>query len=85
MLVKFDADVALVDQLKAYTGERTASKAFASAAAGAPGLSSEIRRLRNELEQARETIRVQRQTLEQARCAALALVERCGQGDLINE
>lgn len=83
MLIKFDAEPALVDHLKAYTGERTGSKAFASAAAGSPALSDEIRRLRRELDQARETIRVQQQTLDRARSAAIALVEQCGQGDLL--
>tara|TARA_Y100001973_G_C5206992_1_gene342222 strand:- start:215 stop:472 length:258 start_codon:yes stop_codon:yes gene_type:complete len=84
MLIKFEADPALVDRIKAYSCERTGSKAFLVAASDAPDLVLELRRLRSELSQANETILVQRQTLEQARSAALALVERCGQGDLIN-
>jgi len=84
VLIKFQADDALVDSLKAFTGQATGSKAVALAAEQALDMAAEIRALRRDLEDARRSIRVQRQTLDSARAAAAALVEATGQGDLLD-
>lgn len=83
MLIKFDADQTLVDQLKTFTGQAVGSKAFHLAACDALELSDQVRELRRQLEAARETIRVQRQTIDCARSAAIQLIWATGQGDLI--
>lgn len=85
MLIKFDADQVLVDQLKAFTGQAVGSKAFHIAARDALELSDQLRDLRRQLESARETIRVQRRSLEAARSAAVQLLEVAGQPDLLND
>lgn len=84
MLIKFDADDVLVDQLKAHYGQKVASKAFSLAAADAPKLSAQIRGLKRDVEDRDREIAVLRQTLERARSAAALLLEACGQGDLID-
>lgn len=84
MLIKFEAadeDVAL---MKAFAGEKTGSKAYEFAANEALKLSKEVRELKAQLTDARRTIAVQRQTLESARSAAALLLEKVGQGDLID-
>lgn len=84
MLIKFDADQVLVDQLKAFTGQAVGSKAFHIAARDALELSDQLRDMRRQLESARETIRVQRRTLDAARSAAAQLLEATGQGELLD-
>ena len=84
MLIKFDADQALVDQLKIQYGQNVASKAFAMAAADAPKLSSLVRCLTRDVEDRDRQIAVLQQTIERARSAAALLLESCGQGDLLD-
>ncbi|WP_425221619.1 hypothetical protein [Pseudomonas sp.] len=77
-----DADV---HAAKSFTNEHgSAARAFVSSVA--LGVKYRDRYLSEQAEAARlrEEVAVLRQTLEQARSAAIALVERCGQGDLIS-
>jgi hypothetical protein len=85
MLIKFDAEDALVDQLKIQYGQKVASKAFAMAAADAPKLSSLVRCLKRDVEDRDRQIAVLQQTIERARSAAALLLESCGQGDLLDD
>lgn len=85
MLIKFDAEEALVDQLKIQYGQKVASKAFAMAAADAPKLSSLVRCLKRDVEDRDRQIAVLQQTIERARSAAALLLESCGQGDLLDD
>lgn len=84
MLIKFEASDDDVNLMKAFTGQAVGSKAFHRAALDALELSKELRDLRSQLSQAQRTIAVQRQTLESARSAAALLLEKVGQGDLID-
>lgn len=84
MLIKFDAEESLVDQLKIQYGQKVASKAFAMAAADAPKLSSLVRCLKRDVEDRDRQIAVLQQTIERARSAAALLLESCGQGDLLD-
>lgn len=85
MLIKFDADESLVDQLKMQYGQKVASKAFSAAAEDAPRLSALVRGLNRDVEDRDREIAVLRQTLERARSSAAQLLEACGQGDLLND
>ncbi|WP_139207463.1 hypothetical protein [Phytopseudomonas flavescens] len=85
MLIKFDADDALVDSLKIQYGQKVASKAFMAAAEDAPKLSAEVRCLKRDVQDRDREIAVLRQTLERARSAAAILLEACGQGDLLDD
>lgn len=85
MLVKLnDCPDDLVTDLKRLTGEATASKAVFRAAV-------EYERLLLELEQTRQSLDLQslevlrlREVIEGARSAAALLLERTGQGDLLD-
>lgn len=84
MLIKFEADQLLVDRLKMHSGERVASKAFLFAALDAPDLAAEIRDLRTLIESQKTEIRRLCNIIEQARASAAQLLEKTGQGDLID-
>ncbi|MNZ80978.1 hypothetical protein D3C78_996330 [compost metagenome] len=84
MLIKFDADDALVSQIKALTGQAVGSKAFHAAACQSLEMLDDIRGLRAQVAQLRETVAVQRRTIEAARSAAAQLLEAADQPDLLN-
>lgn len=76
-----DADI---QQAKDLTGQHgSAAKALVSAAALGAQYKESYHRAAAENQRLREQIRVMQQTLDGARNAAIALVERCGQGDLL--
>lgn len=81
MLVKFEADQPLADLLRIHYGQKTASKAFALAAADAIPLYRETQELQQVVEAQRlEILRLQR-VIEQARSAAALLLEKTSQAD----
>jgi len=83
-LVKFEADQAEADILRMHYGQKTASKAYALAAADAIPLYRQTQDLQHTIEAQRlEILRYQR-IIEQARSAAVLLIEKTGQGDLLN-
>jgi hypothetical protein len=84
MLIKFDAEQPMVDMLKMHSGQRVASKAYKQCAEDAPGLAEEVRRLRRQIEDLKQVIAVQKQTINRAADAARALLDHVAQGDLIN-
>lgn len=74
-----------VDAAKDFSGRHgSAAQAFVSSVHLGIHYREQCIRNQNEILELREQVAVLRQTLEQARGAAVALVERCGQGDLIN-
>jgi hypothetical protein len=84
MLIKFDAPDSLVDGLKAHYGQRVASKAFAIAADDALHLHRRNQELHDVIDAQRIEIRRLRNIIEQARASAAQLLEKTGQGDLLN-
>lgn len=84
MLIKFEASDEDVALMKTFTGQSVGSKAFHRAALDALDLAKQLREANSKLADARRTIAVQRQTLEAARSAAAMLLEKVGQGDLID-
>lgn len=72
-----------VEKVKRATHCRVGSKAFIEAGHGFIVQKDKIARLERELAAAREQIKVYQQTIEGARSAAALLLERVGQGDLL--
>lgn len=85
MLIKFDADESLADQLKAQYGQRVASKAFSMAAVDSLSLHAQVQQLNRLVQQQQTQISVLRQTMENARFSAAQLLEACGHGDLLDD
>lgn len=83
MLIKFNADEATADQLKAMYSQRVASKAFYMAASEAPKLYCEVDELRDVVQAQQLEIQRLKRIIEQARAAAAQLLERTGQSDLL--
>lgn len=84
MLIKFDATQEQADRLKAMYGQRVASKAFSMAADDAWQLSRKNQELHDVIDAQRIEIRRLQGIIEQARAAAAQLLEKTGQGDLID-
>lgn len=84
MLIKFEADDGLAEALKSHYGQRVASKAFSAAAADALGLARSNQELYDVIDAQRIEIRRLRHIIEQARASAAQLLEKTGQGDLLN-
>ncbi|WP_350600659.1 hypothetical protein [Pseudomonas sp. 65/3-MNA-CIBAN-0223] len=83
MLVKIlDADDQFVDALKSQTGCTTASKAYVHAAEHYEPLRAQVGDLLSEIAALRRRLSVANQTIEGARSAASALLDRVGQSDL---
>lgn len=82
MLVKFNADEDFVDRLKELTGETVASKAFLSSAARYDRSVGLIADLKAQIAKLTDERNVLRQVIGDARCAAIALVERASQDDM---
>lgn len=85
MLIKFEANDDLADALKAHYCQRVASKAFSMAAADALGLAQSNQELHDVIYSQRIEIRRLQGIIEQARGAAAQLLEKTGQGDLLND
>lgn len=81
-LVKFQATDTLTEALMDYTGHRVASKAFLSAAMGAPLIADELIDARTEIAALKEQIKVYQQAIARARDAAIEFAELASQGDL---
>jgi len=83
-LIKFEVDQSDADVMRMHYGQKTASKAYAMAAADVIPLYRETQELKAVIEAQRlEILRYQR-IVEQARSAAALLLEKTAQGDLIN-
>ncbi|WP_437882148.1 hypothetical protein [Pseudomonas sp. LRF_L74] len=84
MLIKFQADEGLASRMQIQYGQRVASKAFAMAAQDALGLASRNLELEDIVTAQKLEIRRLKAVIEQARSAAAQLLEKTGQGDLID-
>ena len=84
MLIKVHPEDELVERLKEATGQRTGSKAVASAYVAYLDQLNMIARLERENGQLRERVRVQQQIIDRARDSAAALLDHVAQGELLN-
>ncbi|WP_143485931.1 hypothetical protein [Pseudomonas sp. PA15(2017)] len=66
------------------TQRKTASAAVLQACRNYRGYVQQNNALRDEIKALRLALESQRHTMEQARMAAMHLVEACGQGDMLN-
>lgn len=83
MIVQINVSSDMVDQLKVFTDQNTASKAFMHAAAWHAVNERRILDLESQLDSSYEQIKALKQTIESARSAASQLLEVAGQGDLL--
>lgn len=84
-LVKFETDDHLVEQIKKFTGEAVASKAFLSAANRALVLEAELKKLDKKHNQLFAAYEQQLAKIEGARDAAKLLLERVSQKGLFHD
>lgn len=86
MLIKIpNADDKFVESLKRATGVATGSKAYEKAAADYDYLVKTVAWQKGEIARLEGVIRQRDQVIEGARSAAALLLEKTGQGDLLND